>query len=165
MPSKKSTKKKSVKKVQPKQKFYHSITNHVKEYTYKTSQIYIYPQSSGGYSAKMILPGSGHDFHKLVNLILDRYTYQYFIFQTRNLGSEQTDILKKIGFVSHSNSFVYQEKPKLGYWVLIAIKPYVGDYAQGYVKRILTGNGFHPRGFKVMLNDESETVGRLATIA
>jgi hypothetical protein len=40
----------------------------------------------------------------------------------------------------------------------------VGRYEKGKIKRVLTGKPFHPRGFKVMLGDREETIGRIATI-
>lgn len=162
------SKPKSNKKQLPENKFRHIHKIQAKEYTYKNNKIAVYPLSTGGYSIKIVRksndPNRMEHFGKLINGILDRYAYQYLVFQVRGLEDEYLDIIKKIGFIQESRGLIYQEKPKIGYWVLIAIKPYTGDYAQGYVKRILTGKGFHPRGFKVMLNDTKETVGRLAVI-
>jgi uncharacterized protein YwbE len=151
----------------PVNKFRHEIKNHVKEYTYKDIIIVVNPLSSGGFSlnvSKINNISSKIYFDKLVNNIIDRYPYQYLIFNIRTLDKEYINILHKIGFVETNRGLVYQEKPKIGHWALIAIKPYTGDYAQGYVKNVLTNKGFHPRGFKLKLNDEKETVGRVAVI-
>jgi len=154
----------------PVNKFRYELKNHIKEYVYKNIIIVVYPLSSGGFSIKVNKLDSINNqelkihFNKLINNIIDRYPYQYLIFIVNNLHKEYIEILNKIGFVETNRGFVYQEKPKIGHWALVAIKPYNGDYAQGYVKNVLTSKGFHPRGFKLKLNDEKETVGRVAVI-
>lgn len=152
----------------PVNKFNHKVKNHTKEYIYKNTTLTVYPLSSGGYSIKFVQENNQVDnkidFDKLVNSVIDKYPYQYLVFQIRNLPKEYLEVLKKIGFRETNRGLVYQEKPKIGHWALVAIKPYVGDYAQGYVKQVLTSKGFHPRGFKLKLNDEKETVGRVAVI-
>lgn len=152
----------------PVNKFKHTIKNQIKEYIYKNITLAVYPLASGGFSIKLRQKSNHQDaethFNKLVNGVLDRYPYQYLVFQVRGLPKEYLSVVKKIGFQETSRGLVYQEKPKIGHWALVAIKPYVGDYAQGYVKQVLTSKGFHPRGFKLKLNDEAETVGRVAVI-
>ena len=47
--------------------------------------------------------------------------------------------LRNIGFVVfQEHNYVFQERPKVGETVLIAIKPYIGRYERGQIKRILT---------------------------
>lgn len=51
------------------------------------------------------------------------------------------------------------DKPNVGDRVKIIKKPYVDDYVEGTVKRVLTRSAYHSRGHKVML--ESGDVGRM----
>jgi uncharacterized protein YwbE len=120
---------------------------------------------SGGFGLKIFEYGSLNDFIILIGKIIEYYKYQYITFDSRNLYPEYEKELSKMGFGNYqNNNLVYQAKPRIGDTVLIAIKPYVGKYETGKVKRVLTGARFHPRGFKVMLNDKNETIGRIATI-
>lgn len=122
-------------------------------------------KTSGGIGVKIFEYGTIKDFINLIGKIIEYYKYQFITFDSRNLTSEYEKELYKIGFGSYQNNhLVYQYKPRIGDNVLIAIKPYVGRYEKGNVKRVLTGARFHPRGFKVMLNDKNETIGRIATI-
>jgi uncharacterized protein YwbE len=122
-------------------------------------------KASGGIGLKIFEYGTINDFIILITKIIDYYKYQYITFDSRNLIHEYERELYKFGFGSYqNNNLVYQSKPRIGDNVLIAIKPYVGRYENGGVKRVLTGARFHPRGFKVMLNDKNETIGRIATV-
>ena len=122
-------------------------------------------KASGGIGLKIFEYGTIRDFIILIGKITEYYKYQYITFDSRNLASEYEKELYKFGFGSYqNNNLVYQVKPRISDKVLIAIKPYVGRYETGIVKRVLTGARFHPRGFKVMLNDKNETIGRIATI-
>jgi uncharacterized repeat protein (TIGR03833 family) len=122
-------------------------------------------KASGGIGVKIFEYGNIKDFINLIGKIIEYYKYQYITFDSRNLDNEYEKELYKFGFGSYqNNNLVYQVKPRIGDNVLIAIKPYVGRYESGIVKRVLTGARYHPRGFKVMLNDKNETIGRIATI-
>jgi uncharacterized repeat protein (TIGR03833 family) len=120
---------------------------------------------SGGFGLKVFELGSITTFINLIKKIIEYYQYQFITFDSRNLTYDFEIELRKFGFDSYQNyNMVYQSKPRIGDSVLIAIKPYIGRYESGIVKRVLTGAKFHPRGFKVMLNDKNETIGRIATI-
>jgi uncharacterized repeat protein (TIGR03833 family) len=122
-------------------------------------------KKSGGFGLKVDKYGDIKSFKILISKILDYYKYQFITFDSRGIDKTFEDELRKMGFGSYqSNNVVFQEKPKIGDTVLIAIKPYIGRYEKGKVKRVLTGAGYHPRGFKVMLNDTDGTIGRIATI-
>ncbi len=104
----------------------------------------------------------------LITKIVDYYKYQFMTFDSRNISDKYRknidQILREIGFGKYqSHNYAYQERPKVGDKVLIAIKPYNGVYEKGKIARILTSAQYHPRGFKVMLNDKAGTIGRIST--
>jgi uncharacterized protein YwbE len=128
-------------------------------------------KKSGGFSVKINYFDFENisSFKNLLLKILEYYKYQFITFDTRSIKDIHKKIIEKelrsIGFGSYqSHNMVFQEKPRKGDVVLIAIKPYIGRYEKGNVLRVLTGAMYHPRGFKVMLNDKDNTVGRIATI-
>lgn len=134
-------------------------------YKNKSSIIGVREKRFGGFSIRVKEYGTLEDFKKLLGLILDFYRYQYMTFDSRGLQEPFTKELNEIGFRPYQKfPLCFQERPKIGAIVLIAIKPYVGRYEKGKIKRVLTGKPFHPRGFKVMLADKEETIGRIATI-
>jgi uncharacterized protein YwbE len=134
-------------------------------YKNKSCIIGVREKRSGGFSIKVNQYGTLEDFRKLLGLILDFYRYQYMTFDPRGLKDPFTKELNDIGFRPYQRfPLSFQERPKIGAIVLIAIKPYVGRYEKGKIKRVLTGKPFHPRGFKVMLANKEETIGRIATI-
>lgn len=122
-------------------------------------------KKSGGFSLRVYKYGTLPDFKKLVGLILDYYRYQFITYDTRGLNEPFRKELTSIGFKTYQrHPMAFQERPKVGAIVLIAIKPYTGRYEKGKINRILTGKPFHPRGFKVMLADRDGTIGRIATL-
>jgi len=126
-------------------------------------------KKSGGFSIKSYHIDSVKAFKTLLLKIIEYYKYQFITFDTRSIKDNVKIMVEKelrnMGFGSYqSHNMVFQEKPKKGDIVLIAIKPYIGRYEKGNVLRVLTGATYHPRGFKVMLNDKDNTVGRIATI-
>ncbi len=119
-------------------------------------------KASGGIGLKIFENGNVQNFINLIKKIIEHFKYKFITFDSRNLSSDFEKELRKIGFGSYQNqNMVFQDKPRIGDLVLIAIKPYVGRYENGKVKRVLTGARYHPRGFKVMLNDKNETIGRV----
>ena len=141
-------------------------------YKFESIIIGVREKKMGGYSIKI------HDNYfelnmkslkSLLNKILDYYKYQFMTFDSRNIGEKYRKnmdlLLREIGFGKYQqHNYVFQEKPRVNDTVLIAIKPYNGVYEKGKVLKILTGAKYHPRGFKVMLNDKNGTIGRIATI-
>jgi uncharacterized protein YwbE len=126
-------------------------------------------KQSGGFAIKLYQSGDMISFKKLLIKILEHYKYQFMIFDTRslkdNIRGEIEKELRNMKFGSYqSYNMVFQERPRKGDMVVIAIKPYVGRYEKGKVERALTGATYHPRGYKVMLEDKNNTVGRIATI-
>jgi uncharacterized repeat protein (TIGR03833 family) len=126
-------------------------------------------KKSGGFSIRLQNLGNIKSFKLLLKKILDFYKYQFMTFDKRSirvndLKNIETE-LKSMDFGTYQNhNMVFQEKPNLGDTVLIAIKPYIGTYEKGKVVQILTSAKYHPRGYKVMLNDKIGTIGRIATI-
>lgn len=134
-------------------------------FKYKTTIIGVREKKSGGFSIKVHQYGQLADFMKILALILDYHRYQFMTFDTRGLKDPFKKELREIGFRTYQrHPMAFQERPKIGAKVLIAIKPYVGRYEKGVIKKVLTGKPFHPRGFKVMLSDRVGTIGRIATI-
>ena len=126
-------------------------------------------KKSGGFSIKSYNIENIKSFKALLLKIIEYYKYQFITFDTRSIKDNVKIIVEKelrnIGFGTYqSHNMVFQEKPRKGDTVLIAIKPYIGRYEKGNVLRVLTGAIYHPRGFKVMLNDKDNTVGRIATV-
>lgn len=126
-------------------------------------------KKSGGFSIKSYHIDSVKAFKTLLLKIIEYYKYQFITFDTRSIKDNVKIMVEKelrnMGFGSYqSHNMVFQEKPKKGDVVLIAIKPYIGRYEKGSVLRVLTGATYHPRGFKVMFNDKDNTVGRIATV-
>ena len=126
----------------------------------------------GGYSIKIHERNSELNLKSLKSLltkIVDYYKYQFMTFDSRNISEKYRKnidiLLREIGFGKYQqHNYVFQEKPRVDDTVLIAIKPYNGVYEKGKVLKILTGAKYHPRGYKVMLNDKNGTIGRIATI-
>lgn len=119
----------------------------------------------GGFTIKPKQLGDILLFNSLVDKILKHYRFQYLTFDSRGVPDEYLKELKNLDFeVFQSNNYVFQEKPKIGDAVLIAIKPYTGEYKKGNIKAILTNIKYHPRGVKVVLDDKKSTIGRIATI-
>lgn len=134
-------------------------------YKLGTTIIGVREKRSGGFSIKTHQYGDPKTFKTLLDKIIDYYRYQFLTYDTRGLSPDFKNILVKRGFKAYQrNPLAFQERPLVGQKVLIAIKPYVGRYESGIIKKVLTSKGFHPRGFKVMLNDKNQTVGRIATI-
>lgn len=126
-------------------------------------------KKSGGFSIKSYHIDNVKAFKTLLLKIIEYYKYQFITFDTRSIKDNVRIMVEKelrnMGFGSYqSHNMVFQEKPKKGDLVLIAIKPYIGRYEKGPVLRVLTGAAYHPRGFKVMFNDKDNTVGRIATV-
>jgi len=122
-------------------------------------------KKSGGFSLRVHQYGTLDDFRKIIGLILDYYRYQFITYDTRGLKEPFKKELTSMGFKSYQRHPVaFQERPKIGAIVLIAIKPYVGRYEKGKIQRVLTGAPFHPRGYKVMLGNRDGSIGRIATI-
>ena len=126
-------------------------------------------KQSGGFAIKLYQSGELTSFKKLLLKILGHYKYQFMIFDTRSLKDNIRGVFEKelrnMNFGTYqSYNMVFQERPRKGDIVVIAIKPYVGRYEKGKVERVLTGAMYHPRGYKVMLEDKNNTVGRIATI-
>ncbi len=126
-------------------------------------------KKSGGFSVKIYYFENINSFKELLLKILEYYKYQFITFDTRSIKDNHKKIIEKelrsIGFGSYqSHNMVFQEKPRKGDIVLIAIKPYIGRYDKGKIEQILTSAKYHPRGYKVMLNDKEGTIGRIATI-
>jgi uncharacterized protein YwbE len=128
-------------------------------------------KKSGGFAIKLHQFGDIISFKKLLIKILDHHKYQFMIFDTRSLSLKDNirvvveKELRNMKFGTYqSYNMVFQERPRKGDMVMIAIKPYVGRYEKGKVERVLTGAMYHPRGYKVMLEDKNNTVGRIATI-
>lgn len=126
-------------------------------------------KKSGGFSIKSYHIDSVKAFKTLLLKIIEYYKYQFITFDTRSIKDNVKIMVEKelrnMGFGSYqSHNMVFQEKPRKGDVVLIAIKPYIGRYEKGSVLRVLTGATYHPRGFKVMFNDKDNTVGRIATV-
>jgi uncharacterized protein YwbE len=124
---------------------------------------------SGGFSIKIHQIDDLKSFKLLLKKILEYYKYQFMTFDTRgfkdNIRSSFEKELRGIGFGTYqSHNMVYQERPNIGDTVLIAIKPYIGRYEKGKIVRVLTSARYHPRGYKVMLNDKESMIGRIATI-
>jgi uncharacterized repeat protein (TIGR03833 family) len=126
-------------------------------------------KKSGGFSIRLQEFGNTKSFKSLLKKILDFYKYQFMTFDKRSIHAKdrqniETE-LRNMSFGTYqSHDMVFQERPKVGDMVLIAIKPYDGTYEKGKVVQILTGAKYHPRGYKVMLNDKIGTIGRIATI-
>jgi uncharacterized protein YwbE len=138
-------------------------------YKLKTTILGVREKKSGGFTIKITKSEDIKSFTLLLNKILDYYKYQFMTFDIRGLKHNIKILyekeLRNIGFVVfQEHNYVFQERPKVGETVLIAIKPYIGRYERGQIKRILTGARYHPRGYKVMLNDKEEMIGRIATI-
>ena len=142
-------------------------------YKLRSTILGVREKQSGGFTIKAHILDDLSDFNNLLNKIIDFYKYQYIIFDTRSLNINQKKLtkdlyeqeLRRIGFGTYqTNNFVFQEKPIIGDTVIVAIKPYIGRYDKGKVEQILTSAKYHPRGYKVMLNDKEGTIGRIATI-
>jgi uncharacterized protein YwbE len=142
-------------------------------YKLRSTILGVREKQSGGFTIKAHMLGDLLEFKNLLDKIIDFYKYQYIIFDTRSLNINQKKLtkelyeqeLRRIGFgIYQTNNFAFQEKPKVGDTVIVAIKPYIGRYDMGKIEQILTGAKYHPRGYKVMLNDKEGTVGRIATI-
>jgi uncharacterized protein YwbE len=138
-------------------------------YKLNTTIMGVREKQSGGFAIKLYQSNEIESFKVLLKKILNHYKYQFMIFDTRSLTNNMRGLIEKelrnMQFGTYqSYNMVFQEKPRKGDMVMIAIKPYVGRYEKGKVDRVLTGAMYHPRGFKVMLNDTNKTVGRIATI-
>lgn len=138
-------------------------------YKLKTTILGVREKKSGGFSIKISQTEDIKYFVLLLTKILDYYKYQYMTFDIRGLKENIKNLyereLRNIGFGTYQgHNYVYQERPNIDDIVLIAIKPYIGTYERGHIKRILTGARYHPRGYKVMLNDKENTIGRIATV-
>jgi uncharacterized protein YwbE len=155
--------------------------NNFEWYKLNTTILGVREKKSGGFSIKIgkinnlnnqeDIKEDIKSFTTLLKKILDYYKYQFMTFNTNIKGLKENiknlyeKELRTIGFGTYQgNNYVFQEKPKIGDIVLIAIKPYIGRYEKGPVKRILTGARYHPRGYKVMLNDKENMIGRIATV-
>ncbi len=122
-------------------------------------------KSMGGFTIKPKELGDVLLFKSLIEKILKYYRFQYLTFDSRGVPDEYLKELKNLKFqVFQTNNYVFQEAPKKGDSVLVAIKPYQGEYKKGIIKAVLTNIKYHPRGFKVVLDDKNSTVGRIATI-
>ncbi len=142
-------------------------------YKVRSTILGVREKQSGGFTIKAHLLNDLSEFKTLIDKIIDYYKYQYIIFDTRSLNINQKKLnkeeyeqkLRQIGFGTYQTSnFVFQERPKIGDTVIVAIKPYIGRYDKGKIEKILTGAKYHPRGYKVMLADKEGTIGRIATI-
>ena len=119
----------------------------------------------GGFTIKPKQLGDILLFKSLIEKILKYYEFQYLTFDSRGVPDEYLKELTKLKFETfQTNNYVFQEKPKIGDSVLIAIKPYTGEYKKGKIKAVLTNIKYHPRGVKVVLDDKKSTIGRIATI-
>jgi uncharacterized repeat protein (TIGR03833 family) len=122
-------------------------------------------KDTGGYMIKVSRIGKIDSFVKLIKEIIDYYKFQYLTLDSTDIPNEYTKELKKLYFETfQKNNYVFQEQPKIGDQVIIAIKPYEGKYMQGKIKMLLTNVKYHPRGVKVVLDDTKSTVGRIAII-
>jgi uncharacterized repeat protein (TIGR03833 family) len=122
-------------------------------------------KDTGGYMIKVAKIGEIESFVKLIKEILDYYKFQYLTLDSTSIPDEYLKELKKLHFKTfQENNYVFQEQPKIGDTVIIAIKPYEGKYDQGKIKAILTNVKYHPRGVKVVLDDSKSTVGRIALV-
>ena len=138
-------------------------------YKLKSTILGVREKKSGGFTIKITKSEDIKSFTILLSKILDYYKYQFMTFDIRGLKHNIKILyekeLRNIGFVVfQEHNYVFQERPKVGETVLIAIKPYIGRYERGQIKRILTSVRYHPRGYKVMLNDKEEMIGRIATV-
>ena len=122
-------------------------------------------KASGGFAIKPKQLGTVNIFKELLDKIIDYYRFQYLTFDSRGVPNEYLKELKNLKFETfQTNNYVFQEKPKIGDMVVIAIKPYDGKYEKGKIKAILTNIKYHPRGVKVVLDNKNSTIGRIATI-
>jgi uncharacterized repeat protein (TIGR03833 family) len=134
-------------------------------FQYRSNIIGVREKNSGGFAIKPKQIGSLSSFKILIEKIIKYYRFQYLTFDSRGVPQKYLDELKNKNFESfQSNNYVFQEKPKIGDLVLIAIKPYTGQYEKGKIKALLTNIKYHPRGVKVVLDNKNATVGRIATI-
>ena len=122
-------------------------------------------KNTGGYDIKIMKNGDIKSFLKLINEILDYYKFQYLTINTQNIPNEYVKELKKLNFESfQKNNYVFQEQPKVGDNVIIAIKPYDGKYEKGNIYLVFTNAKYHPRGFKVVLDGPKSIIGRIALV-
>jgi uncharacterized protein YwbE len=134
-------------------------------YKYESNIIGVREKNSGGYAIKPKQIGTVVSFKILIEKIIKYYRFQYLTFDSRGIPDEYLKELKSMKFETfQSNNYVFQEAPKIGDYVLIAIKPYTGKYEKGKIKAVLTNIKYHPRGAKVVLNDKKSTIGRISTL-
>jgi uncharacterized repeat protein (TIGR03833 family) len=134
-------------------------------YKYESNLIGVRERKSGGYAIKPKQIGTISSFKTLIEKIIKYYRFQYLTFDSHSVPIEYLNELKAMKFETfQTNNYVFQETPKVGDYVMIAIKPYTGKYEKGKIKAILTNIKYHPRGVKVVLNDKNSTIGRIATL-
>jgi uncharacterized repeat protein (TIGR03833 family) len=134
-------------------------------YQYESNIIGVREKNSGGYAIKPKQIGTVASFKNLIEKIIKYYRFQYLTFDSRSVPDEYLKELKSMKFETfQTNNYVFQETPKIGDYVMIAIKPYTGKYEKGKIKAVLTNVKYHPRGVKIVLDDKNSTVGRIATV-